>query len=120
LILENVVAVEGANAKVKFFEPVELKWAGASLGLPAVHIPPSQARRFDAFRIPARPPYSVHFSTLTDSTEFWPELSVPGAYLLSYSVVSQNLGFARGALKIGVPESGADGLKVGLADADGR
>ena len=69
---------------------VEFKWAGTLL--PAVRIAPNAVRELDVVRFILTNPIQPQFMPITDSPEYWPRLSGPGRYRLSFSVQSQNFG----------------------------
>jgi hypothetical protein len=73
---------------------IEFKWAGTPL--PSVRIGPSATRKLDAFWLQHFPfgfdktSFVFGLNVITDSSDYYPRIQIPGRYQIAFHVVSQN------------------------------
>ncbi len=82
---------------------IEFKWAGYVL--PNAHIPPGNAREFDAFYIYTDNPTRLEFNVYSDANDYTPLLMGEGRYELTFLVVSDNFPQTRASFRLELNKS---------------
>jgi len=99
-----VESIKDLSAKESIsFKSVELKWDGYTY--PNSTIVYKTSRSLDAFHVVYDQPKELRFTKFTDSSDFLKPLKGPGAYEITYMVISKNFPEARATFKIHIGET---------------